>query len=196
MAVSTIVEEEDESGPSLEQILASTTKKAQPIRALERMRQVERTAMKRAEQRAELRHRKHGKIGGTGRGGRELGYGGSGTLDVFAVLAQVNEQLSSASDLQTFLDVVVGIIKDLTQFHRVLIHQFDEAANGQASSGPLKYNLCMWLRSTVSLFPKVVAELVDWTKTHELYRGLHFPASDIPLQARELYRISTCDFEV
>ena len=43
--------------------------------------------------------------------------------------------------------------------------QFDEAWNGQ-----------------------VVAELVDWSRTRDLYRGLHFPATDIPAQARELYK--------
>lgn len=37
---------------------------------------------------------------------------------------------------------------------------------------------------------QVVAELVDWTQTQDLYRGLHFPAADIPPQAREMYRIS------
>jgi light-regulated signal transduction histidine kinase (bacteriophytochrome) len=33
---------------------------------------------------------------------------------------------------------------------------------------------------------------LDWSKTHELYRGLHFPATDIPAQARQLYAISAC----
>ena len=65
----------------------------------------------------------------------------------------------------SFLKVVVGVIKDLTQFHRVLVYQFDELWNGQ-----------------------VVAELVDWKQTHELYRGLHFPASDIPAQVSTLWR--------
>lgn len=45
--------------------------------------------------------------------------------------------------------------------------QFDEEWNGQ-----------------------VVAELVDYKQTRDLYRGLHFPASDIPAQARELYKIN------
>lgn len=49
----------------------------------------------------------------------------------------------------------------------VLVYQFDEAWNGQT-----------------------VAELVDWTKTHDLYKGLHFPAADIPKQARDLYLIN------
>ncbi|KAJ6191504.1 CheY-like superfamily [Penicillium mononematosum] len=35
----------------------------------------------------------------------------------------------------------------------------------------------------------VVAELVDPNTTIDLYKGLHFPASDIPAQARELYKI-------
>ena len=88
-------------------------------------------------------------------------------MDVFAVMAQINEQLGAAPDLETFLDVVVGVIKDLTQFHRVLVYQFDESWNG-----------------------KVMAELVDWTQTHDLYKGLHFPAVDIPAQARNLYALS------
>jgi len=80
-------------------------------------------------------------------------------MDIFAIMGQINEQLGTASDLDTFLKVTVGVIKDLTQFHRVLVYQFDETWNGQA-----------------------VAELVDWGVTRDLYRGLHFPASDIPRQ--------------
>jgi light-regulated signal transduction histidine kinase (bacteriophytochrome) len=37
---------------------------------------------------------------------------------------------------------------------------------------------------------RVVAEQVDWSRTRDLFRGLNFPASDIPAQARELYRIN------
>ena len=88
-------------------------------------------------------------------------------MDVFAVLAQINDQLGAAPDLETFLKVVVGVIKDLTQFHRCLVYSFDAQWNGQ-----------------------VVAELVDWSKTHDLYKGLMFPMTDIPAQARELYRIN------
>lgn len=125
-------------GPTPEQIIASTTSRSQPIRALERMRQAERTAQQRR-----IAHLKRGAgvhPGGTSsrhrggyHGGRLGTSAGSGSLDVFAVLGQVNEQLSGAPDLQTFLDVVTGIMKDLTQFHRVLIYQFDEIANGQVS---------------------------------------------------------------
>lgn len=88
-------------------------------------------------------------------------------MDVFAVMAQINEQLGAAPDLDSFLKVVVGVVKDLTQFHRVLVYQFDEIWNG-----------------------KVVAELVDWNQTHDLFKGMHFPAADIPPQARHLYALN------
>ncbi|KAB5591393.1 Phytochrome-like histidine kinase [Ceratobasidium theobromae] len=135
--------------PSPEDVVESTTSRSRPLRALERMRRVTRDGH------------------GHGHGHRPSGGTGVGTMDVFAVLAQVNDQLGSAPDLESFLKVVVGVIKDLTQFHRVLVYQFDEQWNGQ-----------------------VVAELVDWSQTHDIYKGLHFPAADIPAQARELYTIS------
>jgi light-regulated signal transduction histidine kinase (bacteriophytochrome) len=86
-------------------------------------------------------------------------------MDVFAVMTQINEQLGAAPDLDSFLKIVVGVIKDLSQFHRVLVYQFDEVWNGQ-----------------------VVAELVDWRHSHDLFKGLHFPASDIPAQVRNIVR--------
>ncbi|KAK5995213.1 Cyanobacterial phytochrome B-like protein [Cladobotryum mycophilum] len=93
--------------------------------------------------------------------------GEQGAMQVFDIMSQVQEQLASAADLQTFLKVLVGIVKELTGFHRVMMYQFDSSFNG-----------------------KVVAELVDTSKTVDLYHGLHFPASDIPRQARELYKIN------
>ncbi|KAJ7695709.1 phytochrome-like protein [Mycena rosella] len=143
--------------PSAEDILESTTSRAKPLLALERLRRIARGEAL-SPTPARRRSRRHG---GAGTGG------GVGMMDVFAVMAQINEQLGDAPDLPAFLQVVVGVIKDLSQFHRVLVYQFDEAWNGQ-----------------------VVAELIDWSKTHDLYRGLHFPATDIPAQARQLYAIN------
>ena len=54
-----------------------------------------------------------------------------GTMDVFAVLAEVIEQLGNAPDLDSLLKTIVGVIKDLTQFHRVMVYQFDDQWNGQ-----------------------------------------------------------------
>lgn len=93
--------------------------------------------------------------------------GEAAAMEAFNVMYQVNEQLGSAEDLQTFLKIAIGVIKELTGFHRVMIYQFDEAWNG-----------------------KVVAELVDPQATKDFYHGLHFPASDIPSQARDLYKLN------
>ncbi|KAJ9112574.1 hypothetical protein QFC19_000591 [Naganishia cerealis] len=146
-------------------ILESTTSHARPLRALERMRRMTRNAITDGDNMSDQENM-HAN-GGTRRRARRKGpgSGGVGTMDVFAVLAQINDQLGAAPDLETFLKVVVGVIKDLTQFHRCLVYSFDAHWNGQ-----------------------VVAELVDWSKTHDLYKGLMFPMTDIPAQARELYR--------
>ncbi|KAF4419217.1 Cyanobacterial phytochrome B [Colletotrichum fructicola] len=93
--------------------------------------------------------------------------GDAGAMQVFDIMSQVQEQLAAASNLEGFLKILVGIVKELTGFHRVMIYQFDSSYNG-----------------------KVVTELVDTTHTKDLYKGLHFPASDIPRQARDLYKLN------
>ncbi|KAJ7043873.1 phytochrome-like protein [Mycena alexandri] len=161
LAVAVPPESENLHSPSAEAILESTTSRAKPLPALERLRRIARgDAPAGTTSPSETRSRRSRRVGGNPGGG-------VGMMDVFAVMAQINEQLGDAPDLAAFLQVVVGVIKDLSQFHRVLVYQFDEAWNGQ-----------------------VVAELLDWSKTHELYQGLHFPAADIPAQARQLYAIN------
>ncbi|KAK1640117.1 hsp90-like protein [Colletotrichum phormii] len=93
--------------------------------------------------------------------------GDAGAMQVFDIMSQVQEQLAAAINLEAFLKILVGIVKELTGFHRVMIYQFDSSFNG-----------------------KVVTELVDPSHTKDLYKGLHFPASDIPRQARELYKLN------
>ncbi|KAG6844516.1 hypothetical protein H0H87_006277 [Tephrocybe sp. NHM501043] len=142
--------------PNSEDIIESTTSYSKPIPALERIRKVTKsspfskltgsTVYQRSQRRRPL----------PASGTEHLSFG---MMDMFAVLSQINEQLGAVDSLEAFLKVVVGVIQDLTEFHRVMVYQFDETWNGE-----------------------VVAELVDWTKTNDLYRGLHFPASDIPAQ--------------
>ncbi|CAG7853027.1 SubName: Full=Related to phytochrome {ECO:0000313/EMBL:CCA70880.1} [Serendipita indica DSM 11827] len=136
--------------PGPEAILDSTTNRARPLKSLERMRRLNRTSS-------------NVLAPGAPRGNQA----GIGTMDVFTVLQEINEQLGKALSLLQLLQIVVGVIKDLTQFHRVLCYQFDDSWNGQ-----------------------VVAELVDWGATQDLYMGLHFPAADIPAQARDLYALN------
>lgn len=160
----------DEWIPSAEDILESTTTRAKPIPALERLRRMSRNG----QNQTPVQPAPHTGAPSGARARRAARANtsnnpasGVGMMDVFAVMSQINEQLGTAPDLDSFLKVVAGVIKDLSQFHRVLVYQFDESWNGQ-----------------------VVAELVDWSHSHDLYKGLHFPAADIPAQARELYAIS------
>lgn len=93
--------------------------------------------------------------------------GEAAAMEVYNIMSQVQDQLSSAPNLERFLKILVGVIKELTGFHRVMIYQFDSNFNGS-----------------------VVTELIDPRATKDLYKGLHFPASDIPKQARELYKLN------
>ena len=93
--------------------------------------------------------------------------GEAAAMEVFNIMSQVQEQLAGAPNLEVFLKVLIGVVKELTGFHRVMIYQFDQAWNG-----------------------RVVAELLDPRATKDLYKGLNFPASDIPKQARELYKVN------
>ncbi len=142
----------------LEKILESTTNFAKPLRALERMRRQglnDNESPRAGRPRPRPNRRTRAPTTTTG------------TMDVFAVLGQINDQLGAAPDLDTFLKITVGVVQDLCRFHRVLIYQFDESYNGQ-----------------------VVAELVEWGQTTDIFKGLMFPAADIPAQARELYKIN------
>ncbi|KAG0651252.1 Cyanobacterial phytochrome B [Hyphodiscus hymeniophilus] len=93
--------------------------------------------------------------------------GEAAAMEVFNIMSQVQEQLAAAPNLAIFLKILVGVVKELTGFHRVMIYQFDSNFNG-----------------------RVVTELVDPRATKDLYKGLNFPASDIPKQARDLYKIN------
>ncbi|GES65035.1 sensor histidine kinase/response regulator [Aspergillus terreus] len=93
--------------------------------------------------------------------------GEEGAMQVFSIVSQVQDQLAQAQTLDTLLNTTVGLVKELTGFHRVMVYEFDVDWNGQ-----------------------VVAELVDPRMTKDLYKGLHFPASDIPKQARDLYQVN------
>ncbi|KDQ58691.1 hypothetical protein JAAARDRAFT_176751 [Jaapia argillacea MUCL 33604] len=146
---------------SPDRVLHSTTNRAKPLLALERLRRMSRAVSAASS--------KSATDNGTqpAPGHRPRGTGSVGMMDVFAVMGQINEQLAAAPNLEAFLQIVVGVMKDLTQYHRVLVYQFDDEWNGQA-----------------------VSELVDWNQSHDLYKGLWFPGSDIPVQARDLYCIN------
>lgn len=154
------LEGDEEWLPTAEEIIESTTSCSKPLPALERLRRMTRGATSYGNATQTINLDPNAKPNRrTARRATARGTSAIGMMDVFAVMAQINEQLGAASELGTFLKVVVGVLKDLTQFHRVMVYQFDELWNGQ-----------------------VMAELVDWNRSHDLFKGLHFPASDIPAQ--------------
>ena len=51
--------------------------------------------------------------------------GEAAAMEVFNIMSQVQEQLAAAPNLDSFLKILVGVIKELTGFHRVMIYQFD-----------------------------------------------------------------------
>ena len=78
-------------------------------------------------------------------------------------LGKMLQRLQSAKTLQALDEISVSEIQAMTGYDRVLIYRFEEEGHGQ-----------------------VIAEAS--APSMELFNGLFFPASDIPEQARELYR--------
>ncbi|KMT56338.1 ATP-binding protein [Pseudomonas fildesensis] len=78
-------------------------------------------------------------------------------------LGKMLQRLQSAKTLQVLYEISVTEIQAMTGYDRVLIYRFEDEGHGQ-----------------------VIAEAS--APSMELFNGLFFPASDIPEQARELYR--------
>ncbi|WP_119157670.1 EAL domain-containing protein [Caldimonas tepidiphila] len=86
--------------------------------------------------------------------------------DVPLRLGRALRRLQSADSLDALYRVAVDEIRALTGFDRVLLYHFDGDGHGE-----------------------VLAEAR--AESLEPFLGLHYPASDIPRQARELYRLNT-----
>ena len=78
-------------------------------------------------------------------------------------LGRMLQRLQAAKSLQALYEISVQEIQAITGYDRVLIYRFEEEGHGQ-----------------------VIAEASS--PSMEVFQGLFFPASDIPEQARELYR--------
>jgi light-regulated signal transduction histidine kinase (bacteriophytochrome) len=82
-----------------------------------------------------------------------------------SIITRVLRNLQAATTLETLYDISVHEIQALTGYDRVLIYRFEPEGHG-----------------------KVVAEALSGRLPS--YSGLNFPGSDIPAQARELYRVN------
>ncbi len=88
-----------------------------------------------------------------------------GTLDLYPIAEIFIERVGKLSNLTELCQVAAEEVRALTGFDRALVYQFDRDWNGN-----------------------VIAE--DNNGLLPSYRNHRFPASDIPRQARELYRLN------
>jgi light-regulated signal transduction histidine kinase (bacteriophytochrome) len=52
------------------------------------------------------------------------------SLDLFNTITQAQNQIAGCKSVQSVLEVVVGIVAELTGFHRVMFYRFDSQMNG------------------------------------------------------------------
>ena len=77
-------------------------------------------------------------------------------------LGEAIAEVQGLSDYATMFQDVTAVVARISGYDRVSLYQFDDDYNGQ-----------------------IIAEVIQ--PHHESWRGLRYPASDIPKQARELY---------
>lgn len=89
----------------------------------------------------------------------------SNSEETISIEAQFNEiirKIVTTSDTNELFSLVVNEIKEIMGYHRVMIYRFDRDYNGEVISEAKESNLVSYL-------------------------NLHYPASDVPAQARDLY---------
>lgn len=89
--------------------------------------------------------------------------GGGDRLDVVAIVRSMIARLTKAAGKREFLEMAARQLRFITGFDRIMIYRFLEDGSGE-----------------------VIAEERD--DSAKPYLGLRYPASDIPKQARELYK--------
>lgn len=88
--------------------------------------------------------------------------GSKGFLDIYQQIRETSSTIQQSADLDSALEIAVAELKEFSGFDKIMIYKFDGDWNGH-----------------------VLAEAME--PGMESYKGITFPASDIPKQARELY---------
>lgn len=86
-------------------------------------------------------------------------------LSSFYIMDKMEAYFASMTDIKSLADELARIVRQLIAFDRVVVYQFDEEWNGECISESIN---------------PLISDI-------EPFYGLHFPASDIPPQARKLY---------
>lgn len=82
--------------------------------------------------------------------------------DYFPVIREMNSEFSTAATENQLAHIIADKVRFISGFDRVKVYKFDADWNGEVIAEARKQSM-------------------------PSYKGLHFPASDIPKQARELY---------
>ena len=98
----------------------------------------------------------------------DLFNGDGRATEVLNVISQIQQRFSAAIVVQDLLNILVGVMQELTKFDRCMVYQLDHSFNAT-----------------------VVAERVHPRAGSEVYKGLHFPAVDMLKQARDDYGINS-----
>lgn len=56
------------------------------------------------------------------------------SMDTIRIMTRIQQQLCAQTEVQALLDVIVGLIKELTGYHRIVAYRFDEEFNGEGMS--------------------------------------------------------------
>lgn len=56
------------------------------------------------------------------------------TMDAIHIMSRIQQQLSAQTKVQALLDVIIGLIKELTGYHRIMAYRFDEDFNGEGKA--------------------------------------------------------------
>ena len=86
-------------------------------------------------------------------------------FDFYKFVKNPIDRIQNTQTLVELSEQIVIAVRSLTEFDRVLMYKFDEDGSGH-----------------------IIAE--DKSEHMESFLGLHYPASDIPKQAKELYRLN------
>ena len=84
------------------------------------------------------------------------------------LVEQAVKDMKAAKDLQQLADIAARSVRAVSGFERVMVYRFEFDGDGEVVGESL---------------------VEDWDRS---FMGLRFPASDVPPQARALYRVSTC----
>lgn len=115
----------------------------------------------------------------------------SSPMEHFSILSQVNEQLAGATDIKQFVKIVVGVFKEITGFHRVMVYQVlppGDISNCSLTKSGMDKLLQNWsigqlpkISTAVSIFPQAISLLKPENYTQSTKFVSYMIAINLPL---------------